>query len=153
MSDIQTSTANVSVMQRRMATQQEIEQHLNKLIRDMRGLVDDTNIAKSQMEKHQMSNLLAVALDTPSVEQLKVYIQYQVGRDTGGKSWRFANFGETLAARLHGLETEAKGIVQQVNKDLRITKKPADKDVEAVWIDLARHYVGQLSRYFYYRKG
>lgn len=154
MSDKQESRSNVPEMQRHMATQQEVEQKLNRLISDMRGLVDNSGIAKSQMEKHQMSNLLAAALETPSVELLKVYIQYQVGRDTGGKSWRYENFGETLVTHLHGLKAEAQSIVGEVNKKLGLHGiKPAETDIDTVWIDLARHYLGQLNRYFYYRKG
>lgn len=155
MSDIKTHTVNVSVLQRRMATQQIIEQQLNNIIRNMRDLVDDTNITKSQMKQNQMTNLRTVSLDTPSVELVKVYIQYQIGRDEREDNWRYANFGEKLISQLDGLHQEAVSTVRQVNETLGFpeTQTPNDKDVEAVWIDLARHYIGQLNRYFYYRKG
>ncbi len=140
-------------MQRRMAVQHESEQAINEIIRDMKDLVDnETKIVRSRMEKSQMSNLLAVALETSSVELVKVFILYQAGRDTRGNSWRHENFGEALVKRLDKLEVTAKSIAGLVAKKLQQTTDPTKEDVEEVWIGLTRHYLGQLNRYFYYRK-
>ncbi len=142
-----------TTMQRRMAVQHETEQAINEIIRDMKDLVDnETKIVRSRMEKNQMSNLLSVALETPSVELVKVFILYQAGRDTGGKSWRHENFGEALVKRLDKLEARAKSIAGEVAKKLQQTTEPTKEEIEEVWIGLARHYLGQLNRYFYYRK-
>jgi hypothetical protein len=139
-------------LQHRMAIQYEVDQALNKIISDMRGLVDDTKIAQSFMEKNQMSNLLAVALETPSVELVKTFILYQVGRDTGSKNWRYENFGEALVKRLDKLNEDAKSIANAVRKTIPLLGTPDVTEIEAIWMDLVRQYLGQLNRYFYYRK-
>ena len=138
-------------LQRRMAIQRGVEQAMNRMIRDMRILVDDTEIPRSRMEKHQLGNVLAVALETPSIELVKNFIFYQVGRDTRGDSWRRNGFGDKLVQALNSLKDQAKSIAGDVHRELSLPA-PADQDVEAVWIELARQYLGQLNRYFYAKK-
>lgn len=135
-------------IQRRMAIQQEVEGYLNKIIGNIKCLVDDTGIAGSQLDKAQLSNLRNVAMETPSAELVRNFILYQVGRDTGAKSWRFKDFGETLVAQLKALRVDAASIVREVDG----IKEPPAELVDPVWIELVRHYIGQLNRYFYYRK-
>jgi hypothetical protein len=103
------------------------------------------------MEKHQMKNLLSVALETPSVEVVKHFILYQVGRDTSGSSWRHKNFGRTLVRAIDALRKDADRITRQVHRELRLDE-PTDEQVDAAWMDLTRAYLGHLNRYFYFRK-
>ena len=58
-------------VRRRMAIQQGVEGFTNEIVRRMRDLVDSTDVVSSRMEKHQIGNVLAVALETPSVELVK----------------------------------------------------------------------------------
>ena len=84
-------------LRRRMAIQHRIDLRMNSLIERMVDLVDkQTRVAQSRMEKHQIKNLLSVALETKSVEVIKHYVLYQVGRDTPGTSWRRNDFGKSL---------------------------------------------------------
>ena len=138
-------------MRRRMAIQRGVEQAANLLVRDMRNLVDESRVEQSRMEKHQIGNVLAVALETPSVELVKNFILYQVGRDTRGDSWRRDKFGDQMVVRLDNLREQAESIALTVHKDLDLPK-PTDDEIEQVWIELVRHYLGQLNRYFYYKK-
>ncbi|MEW5958824.1 MAG: hypothetical protein AB1801_13915, partial [Chloroflexota bacterium] len=151
-SKLETTEAAIK-MQRRMAIRQGVEEAINRMIEDMRRLVDQTNIAQSQMEENQLNNLLGVALETPSVELVKLYIQYQVGRDLGGKNWRYANFGEQLVTELQKLKKEkAESIVNEVHKKMPDLAQPTQAEIDEVWLDLVRQYLGQLKRYVYYCK-
>ena len=145
-------------LRRRMAIQRKIDLAMNSLIQGMVGLVDKkTQVTRSKMEKHQIKNLLSVALETPSVEVVKHYILYQVGRDyrvgrdMPGTSWRHDDFGRKLVKALDGLRKDADRITVQVHRDLRLAQ-PDEAQVDETWMWLVRAYLGQLNRYFYYRK-
>ncbi|TEU18862.1 MAG: hypothetical protein E3J21_05080 [Anaerolineales bacterium] len=143
--------AEREAVRRRMAIRHGVDQTTNTLILRMRELVDDTNVVNSRMEKHQIGNVLAVALETPSVELVKNFVLYQAGRDVSGTSWRKANFGEKLVRELDDLHEEAEGIAHEVSRQLR-AGQPEERDIDEVWIEMVRQYLGQLNRYFYYRK-
>ena len=138
-------------LQHRIAVQRGVEQAMNEMIRDMRKLVDDTQVEKSNMEKHQIGNVLAVALETPSAEVVQNFIRYQVGRDTRKDSWHRNNFGEEMVKRLESLKKTAGDIAQAAHEKLSLPP-PQERDVDGVWIELVRQYLGQLNRYFYYKK-
>jgi hypothetical protein len=139
-------------LRRRMAVQRRIDLAMNSLIQGMVGLVDkQSQVTGSRMEKHQIKNLLSVALETPSVEVVKHYVLYQVGRDTPGTGWRQDDFGKKLVKALDGLRTDADRITGQVHRDLRLAQ-PDEAQVDETWMWLVRAYLGQLNRYFYYRK-
>jgi uncharacterized 2Fe-2S/4Fe-4S cluster protein (DUF4445 family) len=67
-------------LRRLMLIRKYMERAMNGLVRRARRLVDDTDISATQMEKHQISNLLGVALDTGSVEVVINFVRYLVGR-------------------------------------------------------------------------
>lgn len=138
-------------LRRRMATQEGIDRAMNNVLERMQQLVDQTEIAKSGMEKTQIKNLLAVALDTGSVEIVKKFIYYQAGRDTAGTSWRKGGFFRALVEALDGLKGDAERITRQVHADLRLAAPDAEQ-VDEAWMLLVRAYLGQLNRYFYYSK-
>jgi hypothetical protein len=127
--------------------QNAIEGRLNALTNQAQDLVRDTQWFKSEaMEESQMQNLVSVARETNSAEVVINFILYQIGRDSKN-TWRYSGFGEKLARALRGLKGEAETIVTSV------TQKEAEPEtVDEVWIRLIRHYVGQLRRYFHYRK-
>ncbi len=145
------AAAQRTSLRRQMAVQRQIELQMNSLIQGMRQLVDTSGAAASALEKSQLKNLLAVALETPSVEVVKHYILYLVGRDAAGSSWRRADFGKNLVKALGDLEGNAKRICTQVQRDLD-TPDPTPEEVDEAWMALVRNYLGQLNRYFYYAK-
>ncbi len=130
-----------------LQVQQGIEGAMNSLVRRAQKLVDRTEIQNSNLEKHQLSNLLDVALDTLSAEVVVNFILYQVGRDTTRTSWRYQNFGQELARELDKLRNDVAKVIAR-----RIKKRPSDREIDEIWIQLVRQYIGQLNRYFYYRK-
>ena len=139
----------------KLFVKQKVEGTLNNLVSQVQELVKQTGIHKKEMEKHQLSNLLGVALETSSVAVITNYILYQIGRDDKRKSWRSGDqsvqesFGERLVTALNALKESAETIVADC-RDRGFTV-PADA-TEQVWMELVRQYIGQLNRYFYYRK-
>ena len=138
-------------LRREMAVQRAVELSMNSLIQGMEQLVDGSHVADSQMEKHQVKNLLAVALETPSVEVVTHYILYQVGRDVAGTSWRKDEFGRNLARALGALRQDAERISRQTNGALELGEASA-AEIDETWMALVRAYLGQFNRYFYYCK-
>lgn len=112
----------------------EIEKRLDDLIEDARGLVDETGVYK-EVEENQMRNLLEMALSVDSVEALKVFIQYQIGRNKLPSA-----FGDGLIEKIGSLEKTTKEITKQ---------QTVDKDI---WLAMIRQYLGYMNRYFVYRK-
>ena len=138
------------MLQRELALNRGIDAAMNDLLKGMKELVDGSRIYQSRMEIHQMSNLVAVAQETDSVEVIKHYILYQVGRDTRNESWHrrmgsARTFGEELVSRLDSLHDLALGMVSEVTGTSAL-------DVDRTWIKLTRLYLGHLRRYFYYLK-
>lgn len=146
-------------LRRRMAIQHRIDLAMNSFIQRMKDLVDESQVSKSRMEKHQIKNLISVALETHSVEVVKHYVLYQVGRDVPGTSWRRDDFGKKLVKAMDGLQKDADRITRQAHRKIGLAVPDENQVDEAwtllvdeTWMLLVRAYLGQLNRYFYYRK-
>lgn len=134
--------------QQMLALDKAIDDRLNAILKQMQQLLDESRIWESNMEVSQVQNLLAVSMETDSVEVVKNYIRYQIGRDGNSASWRLrrgtnAVFGDQIIAELDRLETVARSIV------------PASSEqwlIDRTWMKMARLYLGHLRRYFYYKK-
>jgi len=151
-----TGTTNVQ-LQARLLTRQQVATKANDLVRKSRTLVNETEVFKSDMDNTQLSNLLGVALDADGVEVIINYIRYQVGRDDGEKppkSWGRNQFGQRLVQRLNNLRDEAEVLAQNVLSQLEAPEGEVDQATltDQIWLELARETVGQLHRYFVFRK-
>ncbi|MGQ9626633.1 MAG: hypothetical protein ACUVV0_06985 [Anaerolineae bacterium] len=127
---------------------QSVENLMNSIVRRAQKLIERTGIERSQMKETQLDNLLGVAMDTSSAEVVKNFILYQVGRDSKREdTWRYKGFGQELVREIDRLRNDiAKQVVGQVKE------RPSEKEIDDVWIYIIRQYLGQLRRYFYYRK-
>ena len=126
-------------------TKKEIGNRLDGLIQEAHGLIDETKVWNTKLEKAQFRNLLDLASSSGSFKVLENFILYQMGRDTKGESWSKASngkaFGDLLIDKLKGLEEKAKEIASKT-KD----------DIKAIHLELIRLYMGFANRYFTYRK-
>ncbi|MBE2199681.1 MAG: hypothetical protein IAE79_13785 [Anaerolinea sp.] len=137
-----------TTMQRELRINQAIDEQLNSILKQMQALLETSRIWESKMEVGQVQNLLAVAQETDSVEVVKNFIRYQIGRDTTGSSWRRRVgtgpvFGEQIITELDKLEGIARTLVAQDAVDL---------EIDRTWMKMTRLYLGYLRRYFYYKK-
>jgi hypothetical protein len=144
----------------RLAIQQGVEEHLNRLVVNARELIDEF-LKKEEGEGRQwnmgptqMSNLLSVCGETGSVEVVVGYIQYQIGRDDKDRNWAWWDFGEALIERLRALQPQAHALV---SKALQKTGHALDDgerrgEEDQIWMLLVCQYVGHLCRYFTYKR-
>ncbi len=122
----------------------EIEKQLDWLIEDGKKLVEETRIyaevkdrKPKEVEEAQMRNLLEMATASDSIEALKLFVQYQMGRERLPR-----DFGEELIERIDkGLRNRAK----EISKD-------SPEHEKEVLLSLVRHYLGYMSRYFKFKK-
>lgn len=137
----------------RLLIADEVDKFMNTLVPDAQKLIQglfDTQ-PKHNMERHQLSNLVSATLETDSVEVVRAFVQYQIGRDERGRNWRAGRlpFGEEVLKRLSEYRQQAQGLV---NKVARLAIEPADKkaEIERVWMVLVRRFAGHLERAFVY---
>lgn len=133
-------------MELRLRVQNGIEKRLNTLTAKARAMIDDTKVYRSDMKENQMQNLVSVTRETDGAEVILNFILYQVGRDDKSNNWRAGDFGVKLEKALRALKSDAGQIVVQV------AGEETPELVDDVWVRLIRQYVGQLRRYFYFRK-
>jgi len=121
-----------------LALKRAIDQRLNPLVRRATNLVTNSQIAatSNKMQKNQFDNVLAVATETGSVEVVKNFIRYQIGRKDD-RGWRDGGFGLGLVGEIDGWLAEQ---AQEIGR----AQEGVDADV--AWIELVRLYIGYLRR-------
>jgi hypothetical protein len=142
-------TTTMTPLQRELHISRDIDQAMNKLLPQMKAFMDDTEMWKTDMELNQLQNLLSTAQDTQSVEVVKNFIYYQMGRDSRGNSWRKSkrdqpSFGDRLIQALDDLRATAVPIAEKHGGK--------EAEIDKAWMGLTRLYLGNLRRYFYYHK-
>jgi hypothetical protein len=137
----------------RLLTRQQVATKANDLARQSRKLMDDVQVFESDdMDKTQLSTLLGVALDADGVDVIVNYIYYQVGRDDKRRKWGYKQFGQKLIERLNELKAEAGVLAQNVLSQLPEGEVDEETLAEDIWLALTREAIGQLHRYFVFRK-
>jgi hypothetical protein len=136
-------------MSKELAINQAIDAQMNKILKSMNETMGRPGAFPNGLENAQLQNLLGVTRETGSVEVVKNYIRYQVGRQK--KTWGYTGpdkktFGDQLIEELDKLEKIAQGIVN----DDKI--RGGQEDLDRVWMRLTQLYLGNLNRYFRYVK-
>jgi hypothetical protein len=125
-----------------LKAREKIEARLDDLIGRAEQLVNTTHIAAPPgLELAQLRNLLNLASSTDSFKAVELFIQYQMGREKGGKGWLHDNFGQRLIHELYQLEQMAEQIAEEAKE-----KKGQVK------MELVRLFIGYMTRYFSYCK-
>ncbi|NES19151.1 MAG: hypothetical protein F6K41_09510 [Symploca sp. SIO3E6] len=126
-------------------TEQQVELQVQKSIRQteddlvlwIQAALDDTKYGN--LEESQFRNLVRVADTTDSVEVIKNFIRYQVGRD---RKWGRGK--DSLAERI------VQDIDVNIKKSAQIIAECSQIDFKPIWIELIRRYLGYGSRYLKY---
>jgi len=133
----------------KLLEEMEVEKKLGDLVEKAEELVDETK-AFNSLTDTQMRNVVNVAGGTETVAVVTNFIKYQMGREQ--KKWK-GKFGDKLIEEIKGFERVAEQITDSVADT--ISKKKTDikgmPDKDRVWMNLTRHFLGFLNRYFYYR--
>ncbi|MBW4641470.1 MAG: hypothetical protein KME23_00305 [Goleter apudmare HA4340-LM2] len=128
-----------SEQQKQLKIQDGIRKAEDQLVIDIQTALDETSY--KGLEESQFRNLVRVADTTESIEVIKNFLLYQVGR---GDKW---GKGEnSLASR----------IIKDINKTLQekaktIAKQAKSDDFNSVWLQLTRLYLGYGARYLVYK--
>ncbi|MBD2384745.1 hypothetical protein [Cylindrospermum sp. FACHB-282] len=130
-----------------LPTEQKIELQVQKGIRQseddlviwIQDALDETKY--EDLQESQFRNLVRVADTTESVEVIKNFIRYQVGRE---KKW---GRGEgSLAERI------IKDIDNNIKKAAQIIGECCETDFKPIWLELIRRYLGYGARYLKYKR-
>ncbi|NEQ65616.1 MAG: hypothetical protein F6J86_10880 [Symploca sp. SIO1B1] len=128
---------NLTEQQVEFQVQRSIRQNEDDLVLWIQAALDKTKYGN--LEESQFRNLVRVADTTDSVEVIKNFIRYQVGRD---RKWG------------RGKDSLAERIVQDIDFNLKKTAQIIAEyshiDFKPIWIELIRRYLGYGSRYLKY---
>ncbi|MBD2603861.1 hypothetical protein H6G81_04760 [Scytonema hofmannii FACHB-248] len=133
---------NWEQQQKEFKIQKEILQVEDDLVIAIEKIIKDKNSCKN-LEESQYRNLMHVADTTISIEVIKNFLRYQLGRDN-----KWGEGGNSLAQQ----------IIDDIDKLLRnkaeeiVKKVQCDDKFKAVWLELTRRYLGYGSRRLKYLK-
>lgn len=112
-----------------------IEGRMDDLVELAERLVEETAIADSKLEEHQLRSLQNLANAADSVRALENFICYQMGRHA---EWRHGDFGRRVLADFRAIA--------------RIAEEAAPNAARAAHLALLRLYLGFLVRAFVARR-
>ncbi len=120
--------------------QKGIRQAEDKLVTAIQTALDDKS-SYGKLEESQFRNLLRFANATESTEAIKNFLFYQVGRD---QKWG------------KGKNSLAQKIINDINNDIKIiadkiAKEAKTDDLNPIWLELTRRYLGYGARYLVYK--
>ncbi|MEM9153746.1 MAG: hypothetical protein AAGB13_01745 [Cyanobacteria bacterium P01_F01_bin.33] len=112
----------------------------------------DQSESYGRLEESQFRNLVRVSSTTESPEVIKNFIRYQVGRD---RKWGRGK--DSLAERIilnigqNNSNTESQGeLLSWAKKIAEEAGSDDSDDIDRIWIELIRRYLGYGARYLKY---
>ena len=126
--------------------QMKINSKIDEIVEKAHKIVEETKIySKEGLSPTQVRNLQNMANATDSIEALKNYIYYQMGRSRGRegqKEWLFGGFGKKLLRDLNELGSLLDLDMLNVGEEER----------KMAHMQAIRLYLGFLARYYTYKK-
>ena len=140
-------TGQVREQQRILLMDQEIGQHMEKLIPEMQKMAKNYDLRN---ERSPFRNVLDVATDPGSgIEVTKNFIRYQLGRSGANRIWSNTfngkNFAVALVDKIDALREVSKTVVEKMNE--RLKTELDDAWLQRVHLRLMQLYLGNLVRY------
>lgn len=117
----------------------QVEDELVKAIQT--ALNDKSSYDQDKLEESQFRNLVRVADTTESVEVIKNFLLYQVGR---GEKW-----GRGKNSLAHKIINDFDDKIKTLAKKIK-TESDTD-ELNSIWIELIRRYLGYGARYLVYK--
>ncbi|MBX5490438.1 MAG: hypothetical protein IRZ14_04710 [Chloroflexi bacterium] len=122
-----------------------LEARLDRVVTLARELLASTLFARGDdhrgtFREAQLRNAVVVAGSTESLEAIKSWVRYQVGREAGRGGWRHRDFGEALVRQI---EQELAALASEI-----ATTADAAEVQPAIHVALTRQYLGYLHRHF-----
>jgi predicted RNA-binding protein len=141
------TTATVS---RAVLLQQAIDNYTDYLVEQAEETISDERMKnlRNQLKLNQLSNLQSVVSGTGSINAVKNWIRYQMGRRETSRAWQNTGLGNDVLKRLDQMRSQAENIAQTLYAD-----EATDAQVRAIHIALVRRYVGYMRRWFVAKGG
>jgi hypothetical protein len=128
--------------------QKEIRQAEDKLVIWIQEVLDKES-TYGKLEESQFRNLVRVSNTTESPEVIKNFLRYQVGRDQKwGRGKGSLAEGIILHIGQKSKEEELKGKILSLAETIAGNSDP--KELDRIWIELIRRYLGYGARYLKY---
>lgn len=121
-----------------LKVQKGIREAEDALVTSIQAALDKKN-TYGKLEESQFRNLVRVAASTESPEVTINFLRYQVGRDN-----KWGKGADSLA------ETIIKDIKSLKQKAKEIADKARSNDLNGIWMELIRRYLGYGARYLKY---
>lgn len=129
-----------SEQQKQLKIQKGIRQSEDLLVTWIQEALDDKQ-SYGELEEAQFRNLVRVSDTTESTEVIKNFLRYQVGRD---KKWGRGK--NSLATKI------IQDIDSRINEKARkLAGEAKTDDVNSIWIELIRRYLGYGARHLTYK--
>jgi hypothetical protein len=136
----------------------EIGQKMDDIIINIKETAKKFEIAQKD-KKSPFRNVLAVSVETKtSIEIIKNYIRYQVGRSGSSPIWKDKKndeiFAKVIVTEVDNLLNTAKEIIQNLKKSIKkgsdlesyLLPEKEDKITKDIHLRLAQLYLGYLAR-------
>lgn len=103
---------------------------------------------KSVLKGSQLSNLLAVSLNTSSAAAIINWIRYQEGRKETQRAWGSGTgLGKEIVDNINAMKPVAVDVAQ------RVYNAPSSAEIQEIHLAMIRLYVGYMRRWFVARGG
>ncbi|MCA9983401.1 MAG: hypothetical protein KDE59_03870 [Anaerolineales bacterium] len=129
--------------------QMEIERYTDQLVRDADQLLSEDRVKKiaGLRGTSQLNLLLGVARETSSVEVVRSWVFYQMGRRETRDAWKGTGFGAGLVKQFDKMAEWANDVCQKAYQE----KRP--EEVQRAHITFVRLFAGYAKRWYVARGG
>lgn len=136
-----------SEQHKQLKIQQGIRRAEDRLVTAIQSALDKKSYG--DLEESQFRNLVRVSDTTESTEVIKNFLRYQVGRD---KKWGRGK--DSLAVQIvDDIDNTLKNIANEIaQKSIADETKPSTDDIQSIWLELTRRYLGYGARYLKYKR-
>ncbi|WP_445627670.1 hypothetical protein [Nostoc sp. DSM 114167] len=125
--------------QKELKVQKGIRQAEDDIVTWIQDALDKTSYG--DLEESQFRNLVRVADTSESVEAIKNFIRYQVGRD---RKWGRGK--GSLAEKI------IEDIDGNIKKSAQVIAECSETDYKPTWLELIRRYLGYGARHLKYKR-
>jgi hypothetical protein len=131
---------------KQLKIQEGIRRSEDILVLAIQDALDKTTYG--DLEESQFRNLVRVSDTTESTEVIKNFLRYQVGRD---KKWGRGT--DSLASKIiQDIDHKIKNLAGTIAKEVDVETEKTSNDVQSIWLELTRRYLGYGARYLTYKR-
>ncbi len=127
---------------------QEMELYTDQLVNNAEKTISKKCMGERKLKLSQLSNLLAVSLETNSPAAIANWIRYQMGRKETRYAWDNTGLGKSILENLQEMSQWAQDISRKLYGD-----KVKTEQIMTIYVGLIQQYVGYLRRWYVAKGG